>query len=197
MAETTLTPEGKVTGPRGAKAFKKWVPKEWRPEYEIIVLLSCTGLPNEEVGRRTGYGKQQVSNILNTPQARKVRELVIVQLRDRGKEGLQTRLDTMADKAMSHIERVLDIPSENFKNPLAIFDRSVTFLKAVGKVKGDENSPHTIINNTNNTIDKAMMVLSPDQTKQLADGLKKANEVHVIHDGTIGHNKLRAGEVNG
>ncbi len=195
MADTLLTPEGKVTGPRGAKGYKKWIPKEWRPEYEAIVALSCTGLGNEEVGRRFGYGKQQVSNILNTPQARKMRELINIRLREANTNTLAERMDRMNDAALKHVEYILTTPTEAFKNPMAIFDRSLAFLKSSGVVRGESVQQSQNVTNIQQNI-KTAMILPHSSTNLLSEGLNKANEVMILHDGTIGHN-AESGKLNG
>ena len=197
MSETLDAVTGKVVGSRGAKAFKKWEPKKWLPVYEAIVALSCTGLSNEEVGKRFGYGKQQVSNILNTPQATRMRELINQRLREANLATLAERMDNMNNAAMKHVEFVLNIPSEEFKNPLAIFDRSVMWLKASGKVAGNEPINNSVINNTQNNIVNAAMILTPTAANVLQEGLNKADQVKVIHDGDVGHNKLGPGKSNG
>lgn len=178
MAEQLDKTTGKVVGPRGAKGYKRWTPKEWLPIYEAIVALSCTGLSNEEVGKRFGYGKQQVSNILNTPQAKKMRELINDKLRKDNIAGLTDRLDRMQEAAMKHIEHVLDRPSEDFKNPLAIFDRSLAFLKSSGKLASDTPAA-TIGGNITNI--RTAMILSTPAAEMLNEGLTKANQVKVIH----------------
>lgn len=198
MSTEILDEAGKVVTPRGAKAFKKWSPKEWSPIYEAIVALSCTGLNNEEVGKRFGYGKQQVSNILNTPQAKKIRELIVNKLNKDNTATISARLERLNESALKHVEFVLDRPTEDFKNPLAIFDRSMAFLKSSGKVKTDEHMMNiaNTTNVTNNVIGKAM-ILNAGATELLSEGLKKANQVQVIHDGAIGNNKLKSGEPDG
>lgn len=188
MAET-IGVDGKVIGSkRGAKAFKRWVPKEWRPEYEAIVALSCTGLNNEEVGRRFGYGKQQVSNILNTPQAIKLREIIVIRLREKHTESFGERLSKLNAKALERVEAVIESDDYFEKSPLAIFDRSVTFLKSQGVMKSPEsiNSGPTI----GNVIGKAMIMTS-EAANILSEGLRKANEVKVLHSGDSEFDKLR------
>lgn len=180
MAET-LDADGKVIGhTRGAKAFKRWVPKEWRPEYEAIVALSCTGLNNEEVGKRFGYGKQQVSNILNTPQAKKLRELIVNRLRDLNSITLGERMTALNEKALSRIEDTLNNDAIYERAPLAIFDRSFTFLKHAGVVKPELAPQHPM---GGGNVIGTMVNITSEAVKQLSEGLRKSNEVKVLHDG--------------
>lgn len=191
----TLDSNGKVIGQsRGAKAYKRWVPKEWRPEYEAITALSCTGLSNEEVGRRFGYGKQQISNILNTPQAKALREIIVNRLREKNTETLSQRMDNLNIAALERIEAVITSDTIFERSPLAIFDRSMKVLEKTGAVKGDSSNTGNTING--NVIGKAM-IMTTEAANILSEGLRKANEVKVIHSGHTTHGNARLREFNG
>lgn len=185
METETLTEDGRVTGPRGAKAHKRWEPKEWRPVYEAIVALSCTGLSNEEVGKRFGYGKQQVSNILNTPQGKKLREIIANRIREMNLLTLEDRLAYMQKNALANMDKVLADEDGRLleRAPLALFDRSMSFLKASGALKGEQLPPATnpLVGNAK-TVN---VVLSPEANQLLREGLSKAKEVEVIHGNLI------------
>ena len=195
MSETLLE-DGRITGPRGAKAFKKWTPKKWKPEYEIVVSLSCTGLSNEEVGKRTGYGKQQVSNIINTPQGQKLIQIITERLHKANAINVTERVERLQQAALKHVEYILDTPTDQFKNPLAIFDRSLAFLKSTSGGKFVSDTGNTTNNVVNANIANAM-ILSPEAKNLLTEGLDKANQVKVIHDGSIGHNNTGPGKPDG
>jgi hypothetical protein len=184
-----ITPDGKIIGPRGAKAFKRWEPKTWLPIYEAIVALSCTGLSNEEVGKRFGYGKQQVSNILNTPQGKKLREIIANRIREANLLTLEDRMAFIQANALKNIEGVLadetGIIAE--KAPLALFDRSLAFLKASGALKGDNPIPPAgqsqLVGNAKQV---NVMVISQEAKALLSEGLSKAQEVKQLHATNIG-----------
>lgn len=177
----TLDPQtGKVVGPRGAKGYKRWEPKEWLPVYEAIVTLSCTGLySNEEVGKRFGYGKQQVSNILNTPQAKKLKQQLAEKVRSENSTTIADRIAQINDSALKHVEFVMNRQSEDFKNPLAIFDRSRKWLQDSGVLKSDTPAPPQGGSVHNTTIHA--MILNGEGTERLTEGLNRANQVRVIH----------------
>lgn len=183
MEETLkLTEDGRVTGPRGAKAHKRWEPKNWLPIYEAIVALSCTGLSNEEVGKRFGYGKQQVSNILNTPQGKKLRELIANRIREMNLVTLEDRLGFIQANAFKNIDSVIADEDGSIREraPLALFDRSLAFLKSSGALKGDQPT----LPATNPLVGNAKtvnVVLSPEANQLLREGLSKAKEVEEIH----------------
>jgi hypothetical protein len=185
MEEQVISPEGKITGPRGASAHKRWEPKQWLPIYEAIVALSCTGLSNEDVGKRFGYGKQQVSNILNTPQGKKLKELIANRIREMNLLTLEDRMAFMQKNALGNIDKVLADEDGTIiqRAPLALFDRSLAFLKSSGALKGDipQSSGNTLVGNAK-TVN---VVLSPEANQLLRDGLSKAKEVEVIHGNLI------------
>ena len=185
MEEKVISPEGKVTGPRGASAHKRWEPKQWLPVYEAIVALSCTGLSNDEVGKRFGYGKQQVSNILNTPQGKKLKELIANRIREMNLLTLEDRMAFMQKNALGNVDKVLADEDGMImqRAPLALFDRSLAFLKSSGALKGDipQSAGNTLVGNAK-TVN---VVLSPEANQLLRDGLSKAKEVEVIHGNLI------------
>lgn len=177
--------DGKLVGPkRGARITKKWIPKEWRPEYEAITALSCTGLSNEALGLRFGYGKQQISNILNTPQAKKLREIIVQRLRTANNETMVDRIDNLRDVALKRIETILGDDAQAERTPLAIFDKSLAVLKATGSSKergiGSEYVPG---NNVTNNIKNAMIV-GPEAGKLITEGLAKAEEAKLLNPGS-------------
>ena len=182
--EEVLTPDGRVTGPRGAKAHKRWEPKQWKPIYEAIVALSCTGLSNEEVGKRFGFGKQQVSNILNTPQGKKLREIIANRIREMNLLTLEERLAFMQKNALTNMDKVLADEDGRLleRAPLALFDRSMSFLKATGAMKGEQLPPasNTLVGNAK-TVNVLMAPLSQEANALLREGISKAKEVEVIH----------------
>ena len=177
-----LAADGKVIGPRGAKAFKKWEPKKWLPIYEAIVALSATGLSNEEVGRRFGYGAQQVSNIRNTPQGKALMEIIRQKIHDEQTMSIGERLAKINENALRHVENLMAMDPSDFKNPLPVFDRALAVLKSTGKVAGEQSAAtggNTTVNVHNNT---AMILPSP-QAERLREALALSNQVKVIHGG--------------
>lgn len=181
MSREILDTNGKIIGQhRGAKAYKRWVPKEWRPEYEAIVALSCTGLDNKEVGKRFGYTKEHISNILTTPQAKKLREIINERLREKNLETFGERYGALNAKALERVEKVMESDDMFEKSPLAIFDRAITVLKATGAVKGEQTGGGLTVNLPQNS---RTMILSESMAEGLRDSLKKADEVKELHSG--------------
>lgn len=180
MNNLVLDANGKIIGQnRGAKAYRRWVPKEWRPEYEAIVALSCTGLNNKEVGRRFGYTKEHVSNILTTPQAKKLREIINVRLREKNLETFGERYGVLNAKALERVESVMNSDDMFEKSPLAIFDRAVVVLKATGAVKGEGGAGLSV----NLPENSRTMIVTQTMAEGIRDSLKKADEVKELHSG--------------
>lgn len=184
MSETIEN--GKVVGPKtGARITKRWVPKEWKPEYEAMVALSCTGLSNEEVGRRFGYGKQQVSNIINTPMGKKLKEIILNRLRATNEESFTQRISTLQDRALRNIEDVLTNDEYLASKPLAIFDRSQKFLASTSAKGIKQEVPDGGSSNGNNTTNIGVIVVNGATRDSLAEALAKADEAKELASGLI------------
>lgn len=186
--------DGKVVGQKtGAKITKRWVPKEWRTEYEAMVALSCTGLSNEEVGKRFGYGKQQVSNILNTPQGKKLQEIILARLRRSNEESFAERIASLQDVALTNVETVLKDEELLQRSPLAIFDRSQKFLvsSATKGFKSDSPQAPQTVQNINNSKN---IIINGVTRDSLAEAMEKSDEAKELASGLI---RTTATPVNG
>lgn len=131
FAENAAVRRARINRPR-------WEPKKWHPVYEEIVLLDALGYKNTDIAKEKGFTTVHISNILNTPQAKVLKEILIKRLRSRGEETIEQRLDRLAHKAVDRVEEVLEKDEYASKNPGGIFDRAITLLKVTGKVKDPE-----------------------------------------------------------
>lgn len=164
---------------------KRWVPKKWDPIYDQMVLLSCMGLSHKAIGDKFGYGQQQVCNILNTDQAKVLKESIINHIRETGIT-LGDRLARIEESALKNIEHALTDEDIRKKAPLAVADRSIAFLKGLGKLEGDKQKE---IKNTN-------VFIGENLAAKLIAGMDKANEAALLHNG-VEVKALPAGENNG
>lgn len=160
----------KLTAKRVLTKPEKWVPKKWKPIYEEIVLRSAAGSSNEEIAVSLGYTTQQISNILNTPQAKEVLAGIGSRVREKFQESFGERIENLTLTALTNMEVVLKDETVREVAPLQMFDRSLSYLKAAGKLQGD--SPK---GNTTN------IVIGVDVQKNLLTGLQKANRVQEIY----------------
>lgn len=164
------------------KKSARWQPKKWKPIYEEIVLLSAGGKSNEEIAENLGYTSQQISNILGTPQAKETLSKISSRAREHFQVTFSERVEVLADRALSNMEKVLTEDKYLEAAPMAMFDRSLTFAKAAGKLSGD--SPK----NTQTT----NIVIGSDVQRTLIEGLQKANKVLEVHGGYVSEKKQLA-----
>lgn len=148
--------------PRPAR-FVKWAPKRWEVMHQQIVALSTMGKSNTEIAEQFGYSPQQISNIINCPQASIERRNMINALQKGIEERIPKRLEQLADKAIQRIADVLYNDDLAERSPFAVADRGFVVLKGLGKLK-DENSARNV------NIEKAV-ILAPELATQIADGL--------------------------
>lgn len=125
----------------------KWNPRKWHPVYEEVVLLSAMGYKNIEIAERMGYTAVHISNILNTKQAEVI--LGVIEHRMRNKhidvkeKSIEERFEALATKAVKRCEDVINDDELAEKSPFGVFDRSIKFLRAVGKIKDPEEEKET------------------------------------------------------
>jgi hypothetical protein len=116
----------------------KWEPKKWHPVYHEVVLLSALGYKNTEIAAEKGFTTVHISNILNTPQAKVLFQILSKRLEKRYDETIEQRMEKVANKAMSRVEEVINNDTLFEKNPLGIFDRAIVALKGANKIKEEE-----------------------------------------------------------
>lgn len=156
---------GRPPGKNILRKSPKWQPKEWKPVYAQIVFADSVGLPNTEIASKYGFTVQHVSNILNLPQAVKLRAQLANRIQERMIEGIPGRLEAIADTAVKNIETVIGNQELLNKAPMQMLRSSMEYLKLQGKLTGD--APKTTVNN--NTL-----VIGDAGAKQMLEGLMKA-----------------------
>lgn len=145
----------------------RWVPKKWLPAYDMIVALHIQNWTNKRIGEHFGYTAQQVCNIIGTPQAQALISIARERIRQTLGEDIVDRMAKLEDAALRNVEHVLTDEALRIKNPLAVADRSIAFLKGVGKLdKGEERDK--VIERT--------MVIPSELVQKMVDGMSKANE---------------------
>lgn len=182
MEETKIV-NGKYQGVRGARITPRWDPKNWKPIYESIIALSCTGLSNTVVAERFGVTPQTVSNLRSSEKGKKLISLIAARVRDMNNESIGERVAALQSKALERVETVIMSDEAFAERPLAIFDRSLQVLKS-GILK--EERPANGMPQIGNINKAVFMSVSPEGAKQLNDGLNKADQVKVIHSGDTG-----------
>jgi hypothetical protein len=167
------------------KGTVKWVPKEWRIEYDRVVAYSACGMSNVAVAEKVGLTKEHVSTILNLPQAKLLMQNIQLRLRDKVTENIPTVLDEISKKGVQRIRDIIDDDEIAKKSPFAVAKLALDVMHGVGHLRGGGNgsnnqspSPFGVINNTNNTTN---IVLMPGQKSDIMDGFKKLTQVAEIH----------------
>lgn len=122
---------------------KKWEPKEWRPQYEEIVLESARGASNKSLAEKHGVSPQTICNINRTEMARKIRSELVANLRSTGL-GMQERRLLLADKALERIEEYFERDDVAEKNPGAMADRAMKLLTGVGQLKSEHEGSRNV-----------------------------------------------------
>jgi len=171
--------DGKIVGAtRGARIKKRWNPKEWRPEYEAIVGLSCTGLSYDEIGKRFGYTPVHIGNIVNSDMGKALQRIILDRLRRSNTETLAERIDALKTKAMSRVESYINNDDYADKSPLAMFDRSMKFLSGAGTLGAERQAangaPIQFINNKT-------LIVATDTSKALSEGLASLERISKLH----------------
>lgn len=172
--------KSKRVGPVVAKG--KWEPKKWQPEYDTIVALSCIGYSHNDISQKMEkdygikYTPQHVCNILNTEQAKKLKEIIIQRNRDTLSATISTNLEDSAIAAAEKIKKILTDDIYMASEPFRVANLALKVLDGVGKTKSSQQGGNTTINNQQNNI-----LLSKESSQDLLDGLRKSMEVDRIH----------------
>lgn len=176
--EVEVRKRGRPKGSRGASALKRWVPTEWRPEYTAIVALSATGLSNKAVGDHFGYGPQQISNIINQPQAVEIRRLLTRQLAEHAGKSIGERVAALQDIALKRVEDY--VKSDDFyeRAPTQMFDRALKVLQGSGAISDPEGSKG---NSTTHNTQNNLLVLNEELANKLSEGIARALQVREVH----------------
>ncbi len=162
---------------------KRWNPKEWKPEYEAIVALSCTGLAHTIIAERYGYTPIHIGNIVNCEYGKALRAIILAKLRSDVSLATPDLIKDTQAKAVERIHAVLnnDILAEN--NPLAIFDRSLKYMHWSGQLgNGNPSDNDRNTNGTRVTVNNQTNVaIGTDALKILQQGAQKSLEVLQTH----------------
>lgn len=154
-------------------ALKRWQPKEWTPVHEQMVALSCANYSNIAISEIFKCTAQHVSNVINCDHAKVLRRKILDNLSEKVNTGIAERVVNLSDKAAQRVYDVIN-DDELFKeSPFSVFDRALKILEA-NKHIAPTGTPAGI------NVNKAI-ILSGEASKQLTDGLAKANEAAVLH----------------
>lgn len=132
---------GRKKGQRAGLTFfrspKRWEPVEWRPEYTEMVTMSVCGFSNIAIAEKFGYTTVHISNILNTNEAKSLKQIVNEKWRENLLTKVPDRLTRIEDIALQNVTTVLADKTILEKSPMAVLRASMDVLKGLGRLKGD------------------------------------------------------------
>lgn len=173
MKETKFKKFGKF------KVIRKWQPGVWLPEYEMIVMDSSKGRSNTDLAKQYNFTPQHISNILNTEEARTIKQQIVDAIRQKSLDLMNTQYGEIVEVSVKNIHTVLHsgITDENM---FGMFDRSIMALKGLGKLQ-EEAKAGVVNNNIQN-----VMIINNKQETVITKGLDDLKEIERLHSGVNG-----------
>lgn len=164
----------------------RWEPKEWRPEYQLIVVLSTANYTGDQISEimESKYNytvtKQHVSNILNTERAKQIKAEILGKVIEKTEKTVEENLELMERLAASRLVELLKNDSLMEQNPFSVADRSIKILEGRSKLKvaAASSQPQQQQNN--------FFSLPPEVLARINSGLNKTQEVQQLHGSKFG-----------
>ncbi len=169
-------------GTKKKAKLTKWCPKRWELWHTECVLLSSTGMSNTELATKYRKTPQQISNILNTPQAAVLRKHALDGLMEKQLGNMSNKIEAIAVKSLDRVHELI-FDDKHFKDsPFSVVDRAIKVLQGAGKMSKDSEGRNTV-----NKIDKAL-VLNTTESTELLESLTKAERAKELHSGNEENN---------
>jgi len=148
------------------RTTERWNPKKLTPSHYAILSLRAAGLKLEEIGKEVGKSKECVSQLCNSPKGKAYIALILDGAAKQFKEDTEQALIKTSTIAVKNIEAVLEDEELRELQPFRMFDRSMSFLKATGKMRGE--SPLPLGGAT-------LTAIGDSAIKAMADALRESN----------------------
>lgn len=172
MSTAVSRGRGRPPGVRNGEGQPREPIKTWTYQHEQVVMLHIAGKANDEIAELTDYTTTRVSQILNDPQAERVKALAIRKLRSSMTENLEGQLLELAEESAKRL-------GETIKADFALGTRakhhqdkmSLDLLKGTGflnKEKPDDT-------------DRRRDPLPEKRVNRLVDALEVSNEAAKLH----------------
>ena len=155
----------KGSGPGYQRTTERWNPKKLTPKHYAILSLKAAGLKQVEIAKEVGVGKESVNQVCNSEKGKAYIALILDGAAKQFKEDTEQALIKTSTKAVKNIEEVLHDDELRQLQPFRMFDRSMSFLKATGKMRGD--AP-IVGGNT-------LTAIGDSAIKAMAEALKESN----------------------
>jgi hypothetical protein len=115
---------------------------------------------------------------LNLPESKQLINQYIEKARVRATESISERLERVATRYLDRIEQAVESDELFDKSPFAVIDRGLKLLDGVGKLR---HSP----TQDNRQVFAPTIILSDNRTKLLTEGVIKADEAKMLHEGQV------------
>jgi len=155
------------------RASARWVPTEWRVEYEQVVALSVIGKTGIEIAAMTGYTPQHVYNILATPTAIEIQKRLIEKIRQRTRS-IAEEIDEIEKLTVRRLRESLQDEETFKKYPMGLIGKGLEVMK--GKGEHLKHAPTTQVNNTTFNLPASV-------AEKFLAGLEKANTALLLNSG--------------
>lgn len=148
-----------------------WEPLKWKPVYEQIVALHMAGYKNVEIAALVDMHPVQIGNILRSNMAKSVIDNLTTKIRRNTASGVTARLEALRETAVRRVEECLTNDELAEKNPHAMANMGINFLKGIGSLSDGSNTV------------KHQLALAPEFASSLAAALAESNTVKQLHTG--------------
>lgn len=169
LMEHYYGPDLEVETSENGDKGKKWQPKEWRMEYERVVMMDLTGLKGYEIAEKTGYTPQHVYNILGCDEAIAIQKALIGRVR---KEGVQItdELKEIQELTVKRLKACLKNDEVFRESRLGFIAKGIDVMKGMGEYL--KNAPTNQVTN--------QFVLPPSVADRFLEGLEKSDQVRLM-----------------
>jgi hypothetical protein len=162
------------------------------------------GKSNIWIAEKFDYTPQQVSNILCSQMGQALKKIIGYNIQSAQTATIQSRMETVAEKFVRKIERVVDDEELFEKAPLAIVDRGLAILKSLNHLKGggglpmndgsnSDGSGSPTVNNLQINDNRRITVLGDKAVSELRDAIKFSDEARAIHEESLNRLEEKAG----
>ncbi len=145
---------------------ERWDPKKLTATHYAILSLKAAGLKNEEIAKEVGKGKESINQLCNSSKGKAYIQLILDGAAKQFKADTEQALIKTSTRAVKNIEMVLEDDELRELQPFRMFDRSMNFLKATGKMRGD--APIVMGGAT-------LTAIGDSAIKAMADALRESN----------------------
>jgi len=135
-----------------------------------MVALHCVGYTNREIAKQYEYSEVQVSNILRSPKSQQIIKDYKDKLRSTTATNESERMAAIKEKAITHVENLMNNDELAADHPFKFADFSVSILRGLGSLNSDTHSPGPAAAPDTN------IMIGNDIATKLLDGMQKAQE---------------------